>query len=295
MNPRGFKRNVLRCSPVAICSSHLCCSFRDEIQKAQKLPANQAQHSYIWTLGDMTYISLKTRVQTFNTISQQSTTASFPCENILQMDRHSFYFWQTARHPDKHLITPHLAPITLHRHHQRRRATVAQHTEGFGLSVQVVLAPTPFRLENETHSTVTHHLNLTAYKGSLSQASSSDNTPQCKQTKASSSFESNWRQQTKASFFWTCLSFSGLCLLSRRSLQHNTPPTNRHVWLFTRLQLMTQNHSRHRSHRKQHSDKQMHWHADRWHADSFESWLGGWCFRNALFLPPCPSIVLPFS
>lgn len=65
----------------------------------------------------------------------------------------------------------------------------------------------------------------------------------------------------KQSFLWTCLSFFGLRLLSLA-----LPIITTQHWLFTRLQLMTQN-SRHRRHRKQHSDKQMHWHADRWYGN----------------------------
>ncbi len=90
-----------------------------------------------------------------------------PVRIILQKDKHSFYSRETARHPDKHLITQHLALITY------RNDTASEDIEGFGVvgasSYGSHTHSTSSRcflwVKSKTHSTVTHHLNLTANKG----------------------------------------------------------------------------------------------------------------------------------
>lgn len=141
--------------------------------KAQNFPEYQVQQQntqYIWTLGDISYISLKTQVpQTSNTVPViKPQLLPIPARSFLQKDKHSFYSRETARHPDKHLITQHLALIT-----SNSNDTANEDTEGFGVvgassygsHTHSTFSRCFLRVKNKTHSTVTHHHNLTANKG----------------------------------------------------------------------------------------------------------------------------------
>lgn len=133
--------------------------------KAQKLPENQVQHSvHLDTGGHFLHFTEDTNFQ-----HNQSTN-----HNCFLYLREHFSRWTNTHFTLVKLrgiptntckITQHLAPVTipLKRHCQRRHATWHNTLKDLGLSVQVVLAPTPFhllpvvflRVVNETHITLT--------------------------------------------------------------------------------------------------------------------------------------------
>lgn len=170
--------------------------------------------------------------QTSNTVtSQQTTTASYTCENIspegqtlILLSWNCKTSWQ---------ITHHLALITSYRNDTANEdilPVVRQYTlMDLGLLVPVVMAPTPIQLspvvsygvKNKTHSTVTHHLNLTANKGCFWHASSSDTTTQFKQTSSLHSCQTVDVHRQTAFSEPVCLSLGLVVFLSPcRSLQH---------------------------------------------------------------------------
>lgn len=213
--------------------------------KAQKLPENQVQHSvHLDTGGHFLHFTEDTNFQ-----HNQSTN-----HNCFLYLREHFSRWTNTHFTLVKLrgiptntcnITQHLAPVTipLKRHCQRRHATWHNTLKDLGLSVQVVLAPTPFHLLPVVFFTGrewdTHHLNLTAYKGWQ------NNTKQANKQKSLHSCQTDVNRQTASLnmsvFLWAASFLSRLAAIVATQIP-NTPPTNWHVWRFTRLQL---NHWRH--------------------------------------------------
>lgn len=201
--------------------------------KAQNLPEYQVrQHSvHLDTGGHFLDFTEDTSSSDFqHCTSQQTTTASYTCENIspegqtlILLSWNCKTSWQTPDH----------APFSTHHllqkwHCQRRRCT-AVHIEGFGVvgassygsHTHPTFSRCFLRVKNKTHSTVTHHLHLTANKGCFWHASSGDTTTQFKQTSSLHSCQTVPSTDKQPSLN---LSLGYVVFLSPcRSLQHKPP------------------------------------------------------------------------
>lgn len=175
-----------------------------------------------------------------------------------------------------------------------------------GLLVQVVMAPTPIQLlpvvsyGSRARHTPLWHTTLTSLLIRDDFDTHPQVTPQHNANRPLLFIHVKLLTSTDKQPFWTCLSFLGyVVFLSRRPDRYNTnpTPTNRHAWFFTRQQLMTLNHSRHRRHCWQHFHKLTHWHADKFIFYSVKPWhsaLEADVSDTRSSPNMCPPLVLPF-
>lgn len=97
--------------------------------------------------------------QTSNTVPViKPQLLPIPARISLHKDKHSFYSRESARHPDKHLITQHLALITSY-----RNDTANEDIEGFGVvgassygsHTHSTFSRCFLRVKSKTHTTLT--------------------------------------------------------------------------------------------------------------------------------------------
>lgn len=163
-NQIAVQRIVLRCSrrPFA---PHIHAVHLETNTKASRISSATTEHSvHLDTGGHFLDFTEDTSSSDFQHCTSQPNHNCFLYlrEHFSRRTNTHFYSRETARHPDKHLITHHLALITSYRNDTANEdilPVVRQYTlKDSGLSVRVVTAPTPLRLSPVvSHGSRTRH------------------------------------------------------------------------------------------------------------------------------------------